>query len=211
MNRTSFRSILESFDSSRKNLCRIPLINLIDETKSNRVSFHDLKNNYEFNGLLNQSHLIVALNSNSYSVSLVSILKCLVDEKVTLSNLTNSMANLDPIESNSTSFELDFLFGPDIQPVLYVGSILFFFTIIFGLIMMFSYRFNRQDAEIHESQMILKDWKNFKNRGSVISSIGLETGKKANKMVKFKIEDWSMIKADEETGNRTRRFSSVSF
>lgn len=50
-------------------------------------------------------------------------------------------------------------FRPEIQPVLYVSAILSLFTVIFALILLLSYRYNKQDAELSESKLFLKRWK----------------------------------------------------
>lgn len=192
-------------------LCRIALVNQLDQLKRHSISLNELKN-FDLD-LFNQSHLILnrrnmsPKQSNSYLASLVSVLTCLMHKLTQPATATRKNA--------TDSFDLDSYVGADLQPVLYVVCILFVFTIIFGLIMMFSYRFNRQDAEIVESKMILKDWKSFKNRPSVDSAyvqrlITLSDERnKSNKNVKFKIEDWSnRVILSQRIDRLSRRYSS---
>lgn len=79
---------------------------------------------------------------------------------------TRNQKTLDDGPKNGSSSSLsdldfDFFFRSEIQPVLYVSSILVLFTIVFALIMLLSYRYNRQNAELMESKMFLKGWKNY--------------------------------------------------
>lgn len=235
------------------------------------VTALELKTNYDLD-LLNDSHLIAKRKggspfnypvvSHSYVTPIVSLLNCLLPPLV--SSHHSEDANLSSSYSFSNSslppvnlLDIDQLLGAEMQPFLYVCSILFFFAIIFSLIMLFSYRFNRQDAEILESKMILKDWKSFKTqqqRGaskhlsatSSSSRVGKATTMTTtadrsggsstssnscnhqvtlnipdfklspaspvitpnhhhhnlNKIVKFKIDDWSFVDAPSKSGDR---------
>lgn len=73
--------------------------------------------------------------------------------------IKNNNLNNSNNQSMMDGLNLDLLVKPEIQPVLYVSSILVLFTIIFALILLLSYHFNRQDAELTDSKLFLKRWK----------------------------------------------------
>lgn len=212
-------------------VCHVPLVSIFEHTtRPSQIDLIELRNNFDIE-LLNQSHFIVQRKNvlfkhpDSFVMPIISVLKCLLlSTDLTVNNHSDqsnvsSVSYLNSYRStdDSATFDLNLMFDAEIQPVLYVCSILFLFTIIFALIMLFSYRFNRQDAEILESKMILKDWRNFKARGSVTLdqvkrltkpndtstehklslpssntiSPNMHQNINTNKIVKFKIEDWS--------------------
>lgn len=174
--------------------CRIRLIDQTGQHRFYETSLVELKTRFKID-FVNRSYLQLHYQKqpNSYlTTSVNSILECVI------------------FKNSTVKFYVD----PSLQPIIYVCSIFALFTVIFSLIMMFSYRINRQDADIAENKQILNDWASFKRHSNYrnmrlnsIAAFGMRFDKSqeslyemtsrtaaAAKVVKFKIEDFSSTK-----------------
>lgn len=152
-------NIVTLLDLIRSSNCSIGLFQ--SDQKETQIDFTKLKADFLFQRL-NKTHFIAKEKSNlkkNYFVSISSILNCIVSnlaEEFLDKNLPHKQKH-EHVTTNSS--HANYFLRPEIQPVLYVSVLLSVFTVIFALILIFSYRYNKQDAELLENKHFLKQWK----------------------------------------------------
>ncbi|CAF0997683.1 unnamed protein product [Brachionus calyciflorus] len=155
--------------------CTIDLHSTQGPYSLSKLDYLKFKEGYTFQ-FYNQTHLL-AKNQNftqSYYVQITSFLLCftnplrkelfnkqlflILNNKLNQLNEKNQKNELKKNEAFNNSTDLPFYLRNEIQPVLYVAVIFTVFTIIFALILILTHRYNKQDAELHETKLIIKRW-----------------------------------------------------
>ena len=88
--------------------------------------------------------------NQQYIASIKSVLVCLMPVNESLSQEAKSLKSNET--GDSTYF--DIINNEEMQSFLYVIAILSLFTVIFASILLLSYQYNKQDAELYESKII---------------------------------------------------------
>lgn len=150
-------NLIAFFSYLSEKFCMLEFFEISTNTiKDVRITAAKLNTEYKLH-FHNQTTILVKSNSN-HETSLVSIRSVLACFMPNISNVFSTDNNqfLDHRENNTT---LDFLANNEHQSVLYVIAILSLFTVIFALILLYTYHFNQQDAELYESRRYLEKFK----------------------------------------------------
>lgn len=153
--------------------CTINLQSSQSQNSILNIDLNSFKSDFTFQ-LYNQSHLMVQNKNQTefYFVLIASLIDCfdsffkkdtfnkrlLLVLNSKLNELNDKQKKDQNFQNGLNSTDLPFYLRSEIQPVLYVSVILSVFTIIFALILLITQRYNKQDAEMLESKMIIKRW-----------------------------------------------------
>ena len=166
---------LSLFSFLLRNECTIKVVQKLDGSeKEMRIGVGRLVQEYSFEKFnrtnIQMQKKLKPTSNDKYLVLMSSLVACFVPSispNLTLNQLASSVKSFDEhnrlenifeLKNTSTNSSVNLFMRPELQPVIYVSGILGLFTIIFSIILLFSYHYNKQDAELADSKIFIKQW-----------------------------------------------------